>query len=508
MDWADVNVNSNKKGIGSLIIRNCYINTPGDVFVIDNTVFWEECVCENNRIFGLAGTTFYFAYTNEYENNVSNMANCCHIYICGNTFKGTNTANTSGYLGAAVIEARVVIFKDNYLEDIINTATESKGGGTCYDAYLSCQEVYFINNTIKNMMSYSIDNAEKPQCEIGKSKSLQDEGAFNCRVYKDNVWLVDGDYFLSLGAKEEDLYTNYFAFTSPMKNVVIENNVIKYTGKASLNGGVSSHEIEAINFSFNNIDAYEIRGYFFASRQVLTKRYEFVNNKINSRNRALIFRCPTTTGNITVNEKALIKDNVFLGQGAYIDIPETGQVEVYSLEEVTKDIAFGNFFMNSLATAFKGNLKGTIRCDLLDTTKHAYIWLDCSCKVNFTMLLRKIYKANAGHYIYLCNGSSVDVFGFRLVIEYTINGQHYKEDAVIKKAQSLFTVQCGNDIREFEDITTFNYLFEIDSLGLQVNIYASPGTDNNILIRSYILGENPETYNDKYTDISFTIKDV
>ena len=149
------------------------------------------------------------------------------------------------------------------MKDIINyTNGQQLFKATCYDAYLSCAEVYFTGNTIENMMSFSMNGGNKPQCEIGKSKInvLDGEGYKTVRHYEGNTYTVDGSYFLSLGADRESLYSNVFNNFDYVDTYNWINNKIIYTN-ADLAGRSSSAGYSSFNISDNLYQTESITGY-------------------------------------------------------------------------------------------------------------------------------------------------------------------------------------------------------------------------------------------------------
>ena len=98
------------------------------------------------------------------------IRNTPKITISNNYFKGKIVSIDSYYCSAIVVN-NIVEFCGNYIEDFINyTDGVTNNNATCYDAYLSCAEVYYHDNIIKNIIAFTRNGGTKPLCEIFKSK--------------------------------------------------------------------------------------------------------------------------------------------------------------------------------------------------------------------------------------------------------------------------------------------------------------------------------------------------
>lgn len=271
MSFEDINSDESKFGINQIHVKDSYLYNGGRILFL-NGVIWEKCDFYNNTFESFPITPIYLCYSHSkkrypeesdaylyVENNIKKSAD---VFICNNKFYG-KPVSLDFYYCSALVESVKCYFRNNILKDIINYTKGSKlPNATCYDAYLSCAEVYFIGNTIENMMSFSMNGGNKPQCEIGKSKInvLDGEGYQTVRHYEGNTYTVDGSYFLRLGADRESLYSNVFNNYDYVDTYNWINNKIIYSN-ADIAGRSSSAGYGSFNISDNLFQAESITGY-------------------------------------------------------------------------------------------------------------------------------------------------------------------------------------------------------------------------------------------------------
>ena len=269
MSFEDLNSDETKFGINQIQVKDSYLYNGGRVLFL-NGVIWEKCDFSNNTFESFPTTPIYIAYNHSkkrypnesdtYEFVEKNYKKSVSVTIANNKFIGKPVSYNSYYC-SALVQSVVCNFKNNYLKDIINYADgKSMSAATCYDAYLSCSEVYFIGNTIENMMSFSMNGGEKPQCEIGKSKIdlLRYEGSKTIRCYENNSYVVYGDKFLNMGADRNTLYTNIFENTDPVDTYIWNNNTVVYH-QADLYSRNSSSPYKTFKFNNNRIEVSSIK---------------------------------------------------------------------------------------------------------------------------------------------------------------------------------------------------------------------------------------------------------
>ncbi len=269
MSFEDINSSETKFGINQIQVKDSYLYNGGRVMSL-NGVIWEKCDFYNNTFESFPITPIYIAYNHSkkrypnesdtYEFVETNYKKSISVTIANNKFIGKPVSYNSYYC-SALVQSVVCHFKNNYLKNIINFADgKSMPSATCYDAYLSCSEVYFTGNTIENMMSFSKNGASKPQCEIGKSKIdlLSHEGSKTIRCYENNYYTVDGNKFLAMGADRSTLYANIFANTDPVHTYKWSNNRIHFVD-ADLHGRQSSSTYNTFEISNSAFDVYSIK---------------------------------------------------------------------------------------------------------------------------------------------------------------------------------------------------------------------------------------------------------
>lgn len=140
----------------------------------------------------------------------------CPIYIVGNKFYGYSDRVYKGrhdkadYLTPALIESKSVYMLHNYIENFISgrnfkSASSSENLET-YDAYLSCMEVYYANNDVKNIISFNKYPISSNEVGICKGKNSNETYVYGgdysdtklCRCYKNNKYTTDGDFIRTL----------------------------------------------------------------------------------------------------------------------------------------------------------------------------------------------------------------------------------------------------------------------------------------------------------------------
>lgn len=269
LSFEDINSDETRFGINKIQLKDSYLFNGGRVLFV-NGVIWENCEFLNNTFESFPTTPICIGYTHSnkrYPNEAdtyhyveTNYKKSVQVTIRNNKFHG-KPVSYNGYYCSALVQSVVCNFNDNYLRDIINFADgKSMENATCYDAYLSCSEVYFTGNVIENMMSFSMNGASKPQCEIGKSKIdlLSQEGSKTIRCYENNYYTVDGEKFLAMGADRSSLYANIFANTDPVYTYKWDNNKIHFVN-ADLHGRQSSSTYNTFEILNSTFDVYSIK---------------------------------------------------------------------------------------------------------------------------------------------------------------------------------------------------------------------------------------------------------
>lgn len=267
--FSDLNSDDVKFGINEICVKDSYLFNGGRV-LIRNGVIWNSCSFIGNRYESFPITPIYIVYshskrrypneTGTYKYVENNYLNSANVTISSNVFIG-KIQSYNNYYCSALVQSKVCYFYDNYLRDIVNfTDSLTLPNATCYDAYLSCSEVYFKGNTIENVISFSKKGAIKPQCEIGKSKVdlLAMEGSQSVRHYEDNTYIVDGNRFIDLGAERNSLYAYIFANSDPIFSYKWNRNKVIFKN-ADLYSRSSSTAYKHFEMNDNVFDVYTIK---------------------------------------------------------------------------------------------------------------------------------------------------------------------------------------------------------------------------------------------------------
>ena len=357
MSFEDLNSDETKFGINQIQVKNSYLYNGGRVLFL-NGVIWEKCDFSNNIFESFPITPIYLCYSHSkkrypnesdayayVENNINKSAD---VFICNNKFYG-NPVTLDFYYCSALVESVKCYFKNNILKDIINyTNGFNLPNATCYDAYLSCSEVYFTGNTIENMMSFSMNGGNKPQCEIGKSKInvLDGEGYKTVRHYEGNTYTVDGSYFLSQGADRESLYSNLFNNFDYVDAYNWINNKIIYTN-ADLAGRSSSAGYGSFNISDNLFQAESITGYGLC---MMSSDDPF--NSIRISNNNFIFKEPSAFylfNQVDKKPNTSIKGNIEIVNNSFVNaIPKVSYL-------IADEITVQNNIINSAKLELNSN---------------------------------------------------------------------------------------------------------------------------------------------------------
>ena len=266
--FEDIDGRKQDFGITTVSIKDSYFCYGGAVTILD-AIITDRCRFSGNKYERLPITPIYICYSHSRKQNPiedgaywfveENMAQSCPIYIENNEFIG-ETVSYDYYYCSALIEAAVCYFKNNYLSGFANYSDGTQlSHATCYDAYLSCAEVYFEDNVIENLVSFSKNGGNKPQCEIGKSKRniLSAVGYKTVRHYVHNSFILDGNIYLAMGADRSSLYTSIFGNVSYVDDYVWKDNIIIYKN-ADLAGRTSSTGYGSFIMTGNKIEVDRI----------------------------------------------------------------------------------------------------------------------------------------------------------------------------------------------------------------------------------------------------------
>lgn len=263
----DINSDETNFGVNHLEVDHCVFENTGRIRIMD-AVIDETCVFKNNYYKRFTTTPIYIACRHSIQTSPKdksayrfisqNLTKACPVLIDHNIFIGV-PVNLNYYYCSALIKAKNCRFTNNYLQDIINYSSGSRA--TAYDTYLSCVNVVYENNYIKDMMSFSIDGGTKPQCQIGKSKTnpLSYWNYPAKRVYRNNIFCVNGERFLKMGADSTSLSADIFGNRSYIDEYVWESNSVVFK-KAGIKTGVAAKSYGRFRLLNNYFEADDIRG--------------------------------------------------------------------------------------------------------------------------------------------------------------------------------------------------------------------------------------------------------
>ena len=265
--YEDLNSDLVPFGVKQVEVDHCDIKQTGRVR-IRNAVISERCSITHNYYHRITTTPIFICCNHSVQSSPNdehaykyvfqNLLKGCPIVIDHNVFVGT-PVSLSSYYCAALIKSVDCFFTNNYIEDIINYSDGS--GATAYDAYLSCANVYYENNFVKDVMSFSKGKTKKPLCQIGKSKTntLSYIKIPAKRWYKNNVFIVDGDRFLNMGADISSLYADIFANRSYISDYIWEGNAVVFN-KARLRIGKAGKSYRSFQLLNNYFEVDEVVG--------------------------------------------------------------------------------------------------------------------------------------------------------------------------------------------------------------------------------------------------------
>lgn len=265
--YEDLNSDSCSFGIKSVVFDHCVLNETGRCRITD-AIITEKCSFTHNYYKNITKTPILIccqhsvqASPNDktaYQYVPQNLIKGCPIVIDHNVFIGSPRSFGSYYC-AALIKSVDCYFSNNYIQDIINYSDTPSA--TAYDAYLSCVNVYYDNNFVKDVMSFTKNGGKKPRCQIGKSKTnpLSFLNYPAKRIFKNNIFIVDGGRFLKMGADTASLYTDIFRNYSYIDDYIWESNSVIYK-KARLRTGLAEKGYGRFKLLNNFFEVEEIIG--------------------------------------------------------------------------------------------------------------------------------------------------------------------------------------------------------------------------------------------------------
>lgn len=508
--FEDINSDEISFGVNTVEVNHCVFDETGRVRIVD-AVIADKCSFTNNYYQKFTIPPIYISRHHDaksapndasaYSYVSNNLRNSCPIVVNHNIFIGTMVSLDSYYC-TALLKSIDCYFTNNYIQDIINTSDGSSA--TAYDAYLSCTNVYYENNFVKDVMSFSINNSNKPQCQIGKSKTspLASAAFPSKRIFKKNVFLVDGDRFLKLGADTTSLYTDIFRNFSYIYDYVWEGNSLIYKN-AKLDTGWASRGYESFQL-LNNY--FEIEGMFGRglitirsdepANQVIiqgntfkvgesqylplfNQRFEKNYNRKNLKNLVItdnVFTNATPMAFFFTGENIIIKNNISEGGDIVDDIclsGLSGGTAVLDVEHLDAELKYKNCNQTTggLVQCFSSKSNGTysIESDQIPDKGISYYYNlddDDDCCVSLTITrndsIREIcipYHYKDGVLQYEWNGEKIDVSNKQSTTKlwYDDDGIQLKTNFYPTKKKRIQTIVIPQDSSSIVNSYKFSY---------------------------------------------------
>ena len=280
-------------GVNVVEIRNNNINLNTKDYenvIISNAKFFNPVYIVNNIVNNSTHTFIYIGATNEDTYAAKKARESQPIYCIDNTYIGNHISKnddgsfgSSGYHCAFLVESDTLICQGNTIKNVFST----NEGGTAYDIYGSCRNLYFENNVVENILKFRLngvagDEAFYTHCELGKSKETNDNINKCKKVFRGNTYKLDVDFVKSIGATQTDLQVWIFAYTFLYNNVdiVFENNIIDYP--IEIRGNSSSRYANSFIFRNNQVYCKKWSNYIWVLNGVngITDYVSIANNAI------------------------------------------------------------------------------------------------------------------------------------------------------------------------------------------------------------------------------------
>lgn len=251
-------------GVNIVEIRNNNINLNTKDYenvVISDAKFFNPVYITNNIVNNSTHTFIYIGTTNTHTYAAKKANESQPIYCIDNTYIGNHISKnddgsfgTTNYHCAFLVESDTLICRGNTIKNVFST----NEGGTAYDIYGSCRNLYFENNVVENILKFRLNGAAGDEkfyehCELGKSKGTTDNTTKCKRVFRGNSYKLDMDFIKSIGATQTDLqaWIFHYTFTTNVADIVFENNIIDYP--IELRGPASSKYANSFIFKNNQV---------------------------------------------------------------------------------------------------------------------------------------------------------------------------------------------------------------------------------------------------------------
>jgi len=214
-------------------------------------------------------------YNREFAQAIKYLEVKNNYVTCDDTWYGETT---NGYYYCFVLfEGNVCVYDGNHVEGLKTT-----GKIALYDAYLSCQNLTFTNNTFKNNICFSPD---KSDAQLLKSKEGGDNeyGKNLIRYYENNTYIIEKEYAEKLGQSLDNLWVYLLNFNVHAASYTLKGNTFDIYDLRLVCSPINS---DNILFENNTFKADKISGGYFLNYQVNSgtdysnDTHIFRNNKI------------------------------------------------------------------------------------------------------------------------------------------------------------------------------------------------------------------------------------
>lgn len=220
-----------KGGINTLSIICCEVDAHESDrydmlarFWIENGGYFDKCVIERNDVRNMVGP---FVWLSDRSALLTDGVSPCIVQ--DNTFVGAQQVSINSYHCATLIEVRQCYYRRNKISNFVNQS--SANSATAYDNYLSCNELYYEDNTVRNIGAVSDAEGKRAYCEWGKSKAVNHLSVFSCRVFKGNYFCNTASELREAGVHcENDMKVSLFNFSTPFDELLVEDNTFTFDG--------------------------------------------------------------------------------------------------------------------------------------------------------------------------------------------------------------------------------------------------------------------------------------
>lgn len=360
--------------IDSLALMN---NLPYNLFVIERV-----------RVFNFYKTIISAGTTNEYSNQSSLYANKVIIRDCyiENDYISTEIIS---YLTLAVIEAVECHYYNNIAKNIVctnNTPT--------YDSYLTCDVLYYINNTSINVVGLETGG----NVDIYKCKMTVGKKSRTVRHIAHNSYLLQKSYF-------EDNNISDLKWKVKLGNFQSNINVVEFIGNiVNIELGVFSFgnfivNSESVIISDNTIKAIDGTTASGSSLVSLAKNssIDIINNKFNLGHITNSNQCPVIFRQIYNIEGVSVRilNNVMSNCDMFSQWEEQNvNYSIYKqyieLWEVSSNcFSYYNSTRNNVYKFHEGKMIGSDNRDYPITLTNTYSITDTTMKGEFRFYLQK-----------------------------------------------------------------------------------------------------------------------